>query len=581
MRSVKRIIAALFIVIVCVSSFSGCKKTVSFKTGNSAKNDYDEFITVDIFCSQANYQGIQAGWFGNVIKDRFNMEINIIAPNVSGGGDKLFYTRAAAGNIGDIAMITANGGRLKDSVAAGLLLDMSDYSDIMTHAMQYESGIRKLQTLIDDDNGIYALPSSVSSYSATEPSEGTEPTFGPYLRWDLYTQIGAPEISTLEDLLPVLKQMQDAYPETEAGQKVYAFSLFKDWDGNLMVMAKQPACLYGYDEIGFVLSKADGTDDQDIMDSDSQYVRVLKFYYEANRLGLVDPESTYQNWAAVWDKYAEGAVLYSHWPWLGQAAFNTNENLNAGKGFMLAPLKDMTIFSYGAIPSGDPYVVGIGSKTQDPERMAAFIDWLYAPEGIMMSTSQTGSTCGPEGLTWEMVDGQPYLTEFGIQAMLEGGAEVPDSWGGGSWNDGVSQLNFKTVFSKDINSETGFSYDFRYWDSYIEFTSTPVHKSWQELMNAQSTFDYLFEHNQVLVAPGSDYITPDEPSDITSLRAKCRSVIVDYSWDIIMAKTDEEFYYLLEKMQDTVKELGYDRVLAYDMELAAQQNAARDEARNN
>lgn len=49
------------------------------------KCPYKEFITVDVFDAQANFQGIQSGWFAKVVKDRFNMELNIIAPNVAGG----------------------------------------------------------------------------------------------------------------------------------------------------------------------------------------------------------------------------------------------------------------------------------------------------------------------------------------------------------------------------------------------------------------------------------------------------------------------------------------------------------------
>ena len=28
-----------------------------------------------------------------------------------------------------------------------------------------------------------------------------------YIRWDLYEQLGCPEVETLEDFLPILKQM--------------------------------------------------------------------------------------------------------------------------------------------------------------------------------------------------------------------------------------------------------------------------------------------------------------------------------------------------------------------------------------
>ena len=79
---------------------------------------YPEFITVDVFDSQANYQGIQSGWFAKIVKDKFNMELNIIAPNVAGGGDTLFQTRSANGNLGDLILTNANKGRLQDLVTA-------------------------------------------------------------------------------------------------------------------------------------------------------------------------------------------------------------------------------------------------------------------------------------------------------------------------------------------------------------------------------------------------------------------------------------------------------------------------------
>jgi len=100
---------------------------ISLLTMMSCRPEYDEFLTIDVFSSTANYQGIQGGWFGKVVKDKFNMELNIIAPNVAGGGDMLYETRSSAGNLGDIVMIGAENGQLADAVAAGLLIDLTKY----------------------------------------------------------------------------------------------------------------------------------------------------------------------------------------------------------------------------------------------------------------------------------------------------------------------------------------------------------------------------------------------------------------------------------------------------------------------
>ncbi|MFR6162973.1 MAG: hypothetical protein ACLUJR_08120 [Mediterraneibacter gnavus] len=170
---------------------------------------------------------------------------------------------------------------------------------------------------------MFAFPNSVSTDAATESSEGLEPTFGPYIRWDYYKELGYPKMENLDDFLDVLEGMQKlAREKKKAAEDIYAISLFKDWDDNMMNNAKQPACMYGYDEVGFVLSKADGTEEQSILDDDSIYMDVLDFFYEANQRGLVDPDSTTQNYDTWSAKYTDGKVLYCPWPWVGQNLYN-------------------------------------------------------------------------------------------------------------------------------------------------------------------------------------------------------------------------------------------------------------------
>ncbi len=414
---------------------------------------WDEEITIDVFDGLANYMGIQQGWFAKIVEDKFNMKLNIIAPNVAGGGDTLYNTRVAAGDLGDL-IITDKGEKLDELIEGGLVQDSSNYYGAMDNVAEFDAAVEKLN---DGKDGVYGFPTSVSSLKPTEPSEGLNPTFGPYVRWDYYKEAGYPEIGTLEDLLPVLADMQAAHPTADNGQPTYAFSLFKDWDGNMMVTAKQPACFYGYDEIGFVLAKADGSDYQSILDPDSEYMRNLKLYYDANQLGLVDPESTTQNYDTLFSKFQNGQVLFSWWPWLGQSAYNTEENMAAGKGFQMVPLEGPERSSRTAPrrTAASP-VFAIGSKAEDPERIAAFIDWLYSAEGAYANSSQTGASAGPQGLTWDVNDaGEPELTDFGNQVFLEGGATVPEEWGGGDYADGVSALNLSAVLPIEVDTETG------------------------------------------------------------------------------------------------------------------------------
>lgn len=550
-------------------SISGCGKK---------QNDacpYEDFIVIDVFDTLANYQGIQSGWFAKVVKDKFNMELNIIAPNVAGGGDTLFDTRAAAGNLGDLVIYGVDDGSLSKHVSSGLLLDMTDYlkdKDIM----RYDYAIRALNEVVEG-NAVYAIPTEVSSNPSTLSKETLELTYGPYIRWDLYAALGYPKLSTLEDLLPLLKQMQELEPYSDSGKPTYAFSFFRDWDDNLMTAAKQPACFYGYDETGFVLLKADSNEYQNIIDENSLYIRNLKFYFDANQMGLVDPDSNIQNYDTVFEKYKDGQILYSPWPWLGQSAYNTETHVSKGKGLMLAPIEDLQIYSYGCYPEGNSKtVISIGSNTQDPQRLVDFIDWLYSPEGIAMNQAQrSAAAAGPEGLTWEMTENGPVLTDFGIDTLIHRkDLEVPKEYGTGTWEDGVSELNFVAVTLSDLSPD-GFPYAYDLWDSVIAKKNTSLQEDWNSFMNAASTMEYLKSNDKLVVSTGCNYTQPPESSEISTIRSQCRSIIVDYSWRMIFAADEAEFYTLLKELQDIAYSLGYEQVLTEDIKNAEALHEAR------
>ena len=570
----KKLISAVLCTALVVSTLAGCGSKKTENTGSKDGN-YDKFITVDVYDDFANYQGIQSGWFAKVVKDKFNMELNIIAPNVAGGGDTLYQTRSAAGDLGDLVLINTNNGRLNDVVSAGLVMDATDLMDGKDILKNYGDAVTATNTGLSED-GMYAVPNSVSSDAATEASEGLEPTFGPYIRWDYYKQLGYPEMNNLEDFLDVLEQMQTLARQTEGSNDIYAISLFKDWDDNMLNNAKQIACMYGYDEVGFELLSADGSSTQSIIDDDSVYIQALKFFYEANQRGLVDPDSTTQNYDTWSAKYTNGKVLYCPWPWVGQNLYNTAENKAAGKGFMFAPVKDMNIFSYGSCPEGDSSrVICIGSNAEDPQRMADFIDWLYSPEGIRLN-GQSNGAAGIEGLTYEVnSDGKPELTDFGKKALPNNSVEVPEEYGGGNWKDGVSALNFKPVNLEDIDPDTGEAYDWQTWETTIANNQTELDKDWAEHMGASSTMEYVQNNNMLEVAPGSSYSIPEADSNITTVRGQCKSAVVDNSWKMVFASNDSEFASILKDMQTTAKGLGYDDVLEVDKQNAKDWTAAR------
>ena len=185
----------------------------------------------------------------------------------------------------------------------------------------------------------------------------------------------------------------------------------------MMMAAKHPACFYGYEEYGFVLYRVDGCEYQDILAQDSIYQRILKLYFDANQMRLIGPDSPNQNYAGVYHKCSAGEILFSPWPWLGKSAYNTMVNRNLGKGNT---------------------IIAVGANAKDPGRIAAFIDWLYSPDGIYANSPQpiTG-TAGPEGLTWQMVFAPDEETFYRLQQELQ---------------TAVRSLGYEQVLQKDMEN---------------------------------------------------------------------------------------------------------------------------------
>ena len=550
----------------------------------SGAEKYPEFLTIEVFGVQSNYQGLQSGWFGKLVKDKFNMELNIIAPNVAGGGDTLYQTRSANGNLGDLILINMDSNRLKDLVQAELVLDMTDYMDGCENLKKYLPSMEMASALAEKE-GLWGIPSGVSAVPATEPGEISEPTCAVSIRWDLYKEIGYPEIHGLEDLLPIMKQMQDIAGTSNSGKDVYAFSLFKDWDGDVMQNAGSFSGLYGYDPMGTAMFNIVTGETHRVIDDDSMYVAGLRLLFEANQMGLVDPESTTQNFDTVSSKYADGAILYSLWPWLGAGYYNSQENMEAGKGFMSAAMDEAKYLCAGGTPMGNvKYGIMVGSQTKDPQRMVDFIDWLYSPEGITASGTDTNGGCGLEGLTWELKDGKPSFTEFGRKVFIDKDeeAQVPDEWGGGTYNDGLSALNYSAAGAKDVNEENGVPYNCTLWDEYREITSTTLSKDWAEHFGTdKSPIDYFKDKDMISVIPGTSWATPEYPTDITVIKEQCRQTVVDYSWRMVFADSEEEFNSLLKEMQDIANGLGFEEVYKVDEAKCAARYELFKEARGN
>lgn len=547
-------ILTLAITVSMVAGIVGCSSSSTATTTTTSSKD---LLKLDVFSMTANYAGEQTGWFAKVVKDKFNIQLNIIAPNLQ-GGDSKYATAMTAGNLGDIVIFGADDQKYTNAIKAGVLLDWTKDGVLNQYGkniLSYPKAIQKAKTNFGNGSSVYGLGHAVSTMPSTSPSEGNTMTYGPDLRWDIYKKLGNPQMKTMEDLLPVLKKMQALEPKSPSGKPTYAFSLWPDWDGNMMMNAKQFACMQGYDELGFLLVNANKDNYQDILDPNGLYIRTLKLYYDANKMGLVDPDSISQKYENATAKMVDGQTLFSFFPYM-DVSYNTPANISSGKGFEFVPFKDESVYSYGFANYGGNRVISIGAKTKEPARVMQFVNWLYSNDGIMTSNY------GPKGLTWDLKDGKPYVTAFGKTALPSNDVQVPVAYGGGSFKDGANQMNYENVNTSSIDSDFNEPYDYTQWKSTLTNVSA-LDKDWQKTMKATTAKDYIQKNNMISVSPVTSYTTASPDSVTLQQMNQVKTIIIQDSWKMVFAKNDNDYNSLLNDMITKSKGLGYDNVVKF------------------
>lgn len=568
MRKNLRKMLVVVLVVCMLFSLMACSKEdkkkdeVKEKSTKEDEIDRSEFITIDVFSAGANYQGIQSGFFGKMLKDKFNLELNIIAPNVAGGGDALYQTRSATGNLGDIVIVPKE--KMKDCIDAGIILDVTDMFNKTQNLKKYDYATKAFNEYAGvDSNKVYAMAAMMSSFSPLDPNtEDGAPYVGSFMRLDYYNELGNPEMNNYEDMLNVLKQMQDMHPTTEDGNKIYPFSLFGDWDGDYMMYASKFLFMYGYDEgkVGFCFPNALATEYTHVAEDNGPYYNALKMLYDANKMGLVDPDSSSQNWDTVFAKMENGQTLFSLWPWLA-AGFNKPENKIDGKVMSFIPVADQQLVVDGYNIYGDA-VIAIGAETKYPERIMELLDWMCTPEAAYASD---GCDAGVRGLTYDIIDGRPALTEFGIQCKNDPQTVIPEEYGGGTFRDGQNMGHFAFIpINASADPETGEVYLSSQWKSERERLAGPAEEMYKQTFGTTNAMEYLSNNNLISVAPGCNFNRSVDSSEMAMKRTQCGDIIVDASWQMVFAKDENKFNSIWENMKSQLEGLGYDEVLAKD-----------------
>ena len=519
----------------------------------------EEVTTITLYPADANLQsGLVGGYKSDILADRG------VALEVWAYSDEKTNAILASGELPDLMYVTRD--NLDVMIEAGMVLNLEDYLDQMPHITEKE----ELQTAMNyarefESNGtgiLYGMPTVVGGKSLSYSILKTMTV----VNWKYYYGIGCPEIKDQWQLLDVMEEMLKAYPTGEDGVQNQGTYLNAGSDTEYWANINAYLKWFGYDptELKYLLeSDMVNAEYKSILEDDSKYKEGLKWYNQAYRRGLLDPDSISN------DRQTQIAKVNN-----GYAMVPSGTIQGYGK-YKPVYLEGQKIYqeSWNSIYGGK-YLLVINAKSKNIDAAVAFMDMLADADAYFEIRN------GLEG------DAIWYLDDDGVCQLQQ---SYIDNYGSGNdtiFSDGEIATLWNTPWLIDDNnyytSYIGPDGEYRKirpedWSELMEVTyNTDDWKQWKELTGYDFYVDQVMDAGNYYLTSDLDYITnfASTPDDMMKLTIDAiRDVVVNASWKMVYAESDEDFEALWSQMVQDCKDLGAQDIIDWrlaDLETAKQ-----------
>jgi putative aldouronate transport system substrate-binding protein len=492
-------------------------------------------------------------WFQDYLRENLGIALTFRSPP-GGNLEQYMNTQVAANDMADIFSFREPS-VITNIVGSGKMLNLNDYKDKLPAIFGSEIYKNAIDFMVESyggsSRGLYALPIGIGTNGRVDRNTN--------VRYDIWKKIGAPPVATLEDLLPVLKRMQDIYPVNADGQKVYGLGLWSEWDKVGIAPLTYMVRSLGYDleyASNSVAIYADGTKTPiSIVDENGPYYRVLKWCFQANQMGLLDPDSLTQRYEALQAKDKAGRYLYHPVDWMD--TFNNAENNAASIGFAPLVRGDSLGIAYADYPIGESMNVwGIPKNTKNLDAALKFYNWYFSYEGADIMSN------GPQGLIWDIgSDGLRYITPKGWDILDKNSTEH-------GFGDAYGTLAQSGMSGSALNPATNNRQKIGYgsWDSTILYSSRrdQLFQTWAADHPGAVSYDQWFAANGKSVKElAAIRAMPAMPTNIENATNLIADVVKTASWQAIYAANEAEFNAIWKDAQTKANGLGMQDVLAW------------------
>lgn len=452
-------------------------------------------------------------------------------------------------------------------IESGMLLNLDEYLEDMPHLQSYEpmetalNYIRKYKSA--GTGSVYGLTTDVGDNFARYKTIDSTERNALKLRWDVYEEIGTPQMNSMDDVLDVMEQMLKAHPTSEDGTPFYGTVLNNGSDSNYWANMVMWYRMQGYSEVQlpYLLetNMAEGTY-HSILSKDSMYYKGLKWYNEAYRRGIMDPESINNDRPTQKIKVDEGYAMIPSGYLPGWAPVYYEYYIPGTKVY----------YNYTSTYGKSKFMIGINANTKNLDACLAFLDMMCDPDAFLTISS------GPEGEFWE-------ADENGVAGLTEAGRKHLEASGKGDttnftlstgeqlelWNTPWVVANGALTSYKDADGNPLCCTTTGWPEVDAVASQNESFKNWQKAMDRDNWKEWLEAEHAYYNDPDMEDVNSftSNPDDMMKLTVDAiKDKVVNASWQMVYAEDEAAFDALWDKMVTDCDGLGAQEIVDWRLE---------------
>ncbi len=520
----------------------------------------EDYPVITLFPKDGNlFSGLVTGHRAEYFAEEGGFQLEVWAYS-----DEKKNAMLTSGDLPDMMYLGKNSGDLLETlIDTGKIINYDDYKEYLPNFFEnpynenVPTGMETIrETYSAGTGGLYVLPVGLGNTDSMYAQKGTFERLVVKVKWDVYTAIGAPEITDMWQLLDVLEDMVEYAPTAEDGTKIYAMYLDNTYDDRFfgcMDLWFQWHGIHGDNFDYFTEQNIVHGTVKSIFDDDSVYKEGVKWYNEAYRRGLMDPDSISTPRSDQQPKVDAGYAMVSAgtvpaWDPLYYEVFIPGNTI----------VRTFTTKQFSKINN----CIVINAESEHIEECLAFINMLADPYAWL------NINYGPSGDIWEENGNVITITDRFAEWLKENGGinsyPMSDGTEFSIWNTPAAVQSGTTITGYVGADGNPIPITPTRWPDAQAITNTDEGwLSWKELNKAEDLWDYAAQHD-ITIYTGDVFegVALPEPTEEQRLKiATIKDIVVPATWKCIYAETDEEFDAIWNQMVEDAMTLGAQEII--------------------